>query len=151
VSPQILVAHGVFFVWDGAFLDGPHGLNEAGGLSWNEVLTDDAAKTIAFYRQSIGWNIKEQPKSDGPPYAMFAGRDRPSWTHGGIRALPASGPSTQHWMSYFEVPSCEQSVEFARRLGAQITAPAARVPGVGWIATFLDREGSSVGLFQTVA
>ncbi len=141
-------AGGRFFAWDGAFLDGPHGLNEEGGLAWNEVWSPHPASTVAFYRSAIGWNLKEQPGFGGAPYTMFAGRDRPDWTHAGIRATARPGEAAR-WMSYFEVAACERSVEAARRLGAAITMPATRVAGVGWIATALDPEGSWFGLMQT--
>jgi predicted enzyme related to lactoylglutathione lyase len=137
---------GHFFAWDGAYLDGVHGLNAEGGLAWNEVWTSDRAATVAFYRRALGWNLKEQPGFGGAPYLMFAGRDRPTWTHAGIRALER-GPT--RWMSYFEVARCEDSVEAARRLGAEITMPATHVPGVGWIATARDLEGSAFGLMQS--
>jgi predicted enzyme related to lactoylglutathione lyase len=142
---------GRFFVWDGRFVDGAaHGLNEPGGMAWNEVWTPDLPATIAFYRAALGWNLKEQPGFGGAPYTMFAARDRPSWTHAGIRALDR-GETRARWMSYFEVTSCEASVEAARRLGAAITMPATRVAGVGWIATAVDREGASFGFMQSGA
>jgi predicted enzyme related to lactoylglutathione lyase len=141
--------HGArFVVWDGAYTDGaPHGLNRPGGLAWNEVRTPDVEATVAFYRRIIGWNRKEQPSAGGV-YTMFAGRDRPSWTHGGVVPLGAGG-SASRWLSYFEVTSCAQSVETARRLGAAITMGATRVPGVGWIATAVDGEGAAFGLMQS--
>ncbi len=139
---------GRFFVWDGRFLDGAHGLNEPGGLAWNELSTRDVRGAIAFYRRALGWNLKEQPGFGGAPYTMFAGRDRPSWTHAGIRSLEGGDA---RWMSYFEVESCAQTVETARRLGAEITMPATHVAGVGWIATAADLEGSWFGLMQNGA
>jgi predicted enzyme related to lactoylglutathione lyase len=139
---------GRFVVWDGRFLDGPHGLNEVGGLAWNEVWTPDVDATIAFYRSVLGWNLKAQPGFGGAPYTMFAGRDRPSWTHAGIRAL---AHERARWMSYFEVASCAASVARARELGAAITMAATSVAGVGFIATAVDREGTAFGLMQSEA
>jgi len=136
-----------FFVWDGAPFEGPHRLNQIGSLAWNEIWSPDPAITIAFYRAVLSWSLKEQPGFAGAPYLMFAGRDRPSWTHAGIRSLAGEVPA--HWMSYFEVASCAASVELARGLGATITMPATHVAGVGWIATAIDREGSAFGLMQS--
>ena len=140
---------GRFFVWDGAPFEGPHGLNAPGGLAWNEVWSSDTAATIAFYRRALGWNLKEQPGFGGAPYTMFAGRDRPGWTHAGVRSLEGGG--APRWMSYFEVEGCARSVEVARELGADITMPATHVPGVGWLATARDLEGSLFGLLQSGA
>jgi predicted enzyme related to lactoylglutathione lyase len=141
---------GRFAAWDGGHLGGAHGLNETGGLAWNEAWSPDVPATIAFYRRVVGWNLKEQPGFGGAPYTMFAGRDRPGWTHAGIRAIDRAG-APAHWMSYFEVASCEQSVETARGLGAGITLAATRVAGVGWIATAVDLEGSAFGFMQSGA
>jgi predicted enzyme related to lactoylglutathione lyase len=141
---------GRFFVWNGSFRGGAHGLNEAGALAWNEVWTTDQSATVAFYRRVLGWNLREQPGFAGAPYTMFAGRDRPNWTHAGIRLLESSDASLR-WMSYFEVASCEQSAAAARRLGAEITMEPTRVAGVGWIATAVDLEGSRFGLMQSGA
>jgi predicted enzyme related to lactoylglutathione lyase len=141
--------HGArFFAWDGTFLDGEHGLNAEGGLAWNELWTPDVAATIAFYREAFGWNLKEQPGFAGAPYLMFAGRDRPTWTHAGIRSLTKG---SARWMSYFEVKSCAESVEDARRFGAEITLLSTHVDGVGFIATASDREGTWFGLMQSGA
>jgi predicted enzyme related to lactoylglutathione lyase len=130
-----------FAVWDGIARDEPHGLNEVGGLAWNEVWTPDPTATIEFYRRALGWNLKHAGS-----YVMFAARDRPSWTHAGICELD-TGPA--RWASYFEVADCAQSVELARSLGATIAIPATHVPNVGWIALAIDREGVRVGLMQS--
>lgn len=141
---------GRFLVWDGNHLDGPHRLDEPGGMAWNESWSSDPTSTTAFYRKVVGWNLKEQPGFGGAPYTMFAGRDRPSWTHAGIRSLDGADPSSR-WMSYFEVESCAASVEAARTLGARITLAPTFVPGVGWLATASDLEGSWFGLTQSSA
>lgn len=139
---------GRFFAWDGRAFEGPHGLNEPNGLAWNEVWTTDRVATVAFYRNAFGWNLKEQPGPGGAPYTMFAGRDRPSWTHAGIRSFEA-GAARARWISYFEVKDCAQSVESARSLGATITLAPTYVDRVGWIATAADPEGSPFGLMQS--
>jgi len=141
---------GHFVVWDGRFREGAHGLNEEGGLAWNEVWTTDVPATVAFYRRVLSWNVRAQPGLAGAPYTMFAGRDRPDWTHAGICSLDGSNARSR-WMSYFQVASCEASVATARRLGAEITLAATRVAGVGWIASAIDLEGSRFGLMQSGA
>jgi predicted enzyme related to lactoylglutathione lyase len=141
---------GRFLIWDGRFFDGAHGLNATGGLAWNEVWTADAPATIAFYRRVLGWNLRQQPGRDGAPYTMVAGRDRPGWTHAGICPLPPSDAAAR-WISYFAVARCDESVDVAHGLGAAITQPATHVPGVGWIATAVDREGAAFGLLQSGA
>ena len=129
-------------VWDGRPITAAHRLNAAGGLAWNEVWTPEPARTIDFYRGAIGWNLKTHGD-----YAMFAGRDRPSWTHAGICAL-ADG-SSAYWLSYFEVADCAAAVERASELGAAIAQLAMRVPGVGWMATARDPEGTAFGFMQS--
>ncbi len=102
---------------------------------------------MAFYQSVIGWGRRDLPQGSGSVYRMFAGRDDANWTHGGT--LPLSSGAA-HWTSYFEVVDCRGSLERARTLGAAIDAPAIRVPGVGWIATFRDLDGAQVGLMQSV-
>jgi predicted enzyme related to lactoylglutathione lyase len=137
---------GVFFLRDGAPLDGADGLNAPGGLAWNEMWSPDVSTSVAFYRAVIGWNLKDAPGFGGATYTMFAGRDRPSWTHAGVRTL-GTGPS--RWMSYFEVIDCKHTAELASSLGARVTMPPTNVKGVGWLATFEDLDGNWFGSMQS--
>ncbi len=134
-----------FVVWDGR--SGSHRLNAPGGLAWNDLCAGDVERAMAFYQSVIGWGRRDLPQGSGSVYRMFAGRDDANWTHGGT--LPLSSGAA-HWTSYFEVVDCRGSLERARTLGAAIDAPAIRVPGVGWIATFRDLDGAQVGLMQSV-
>jgi hypothetical protein len=142
-SGELVDPFGAHFVLrDRESFTADHGLNAAGGLAWNEIWTPDLDATLAFYRGAIGWNTKEQGG-----YRMFAGRDRPTWTHGGLR--PHDGRAI--WASYFEVEDCRDRARVASELGATLAIEPTRIPGVGWIALAIDREGSRVGLMQSGA
>jgi predicted enzyme related to lactoylglutathione lyase len=103
---------------------------EGSAVDWFEVLGSDAAATQAFYRELFGWNVDA---SDTPSYAMVdtqAGRGIPGGIGGG------DNPDTRWATVYAQVPSIEQALERAERLGGT------RVYGP------LDLGGTRTGLFR---
>jgi uncharacterized protein len=47
------------------------------------------------------------------------------------------------------VPSVDEYVEKASKLGARVTAGKQAVPGMGWFAHIHDLDGNPIGIWQT--
>src|SRR5688572_5066270 len=69
----------------------------AGRFVWHDLMTTDAATSLAFYTQLFGWTTKQIDMGPMGMYTMWSsgGRDI-----GGMVPLDASHGRPSHWMSY---------------------------------------------------
>jgi hypothetical protein len=51
--------------------------------------------------------------------------------------------------NYIGVDSVDEYIEKVKELGGKIAMPKMTVPGFGYLATFLDTEGNTMGLWET--
>jgi predicted enzyme related to lactoylglutathione lyase len=68
--------------------------------------------------------------------------------NGGLmrRMFPGQAP-----VNYIGVPSVDEFVRRAERLGAKVVASKRPVPGMGWFAQLTDTEGNIFAIWQTDA
>jgi predicted enzyme related to lactoylglutathione lyase len=52
-------------------------------------------------------------------------------------------------VSYFSVESVDDTVARVEELGGQVLVPKQAVPGMGWLAQFLDTEGNPFAVWQS--
>ena len=127
------------------------GKPEAGGFSekvgafcWNELITQDAAKSLAFYQALAGF--ADKPMDMGPmgTYHVLSadGKDR-----GGIMKAPMPQSPTM-WIPYVHVASADASAEKAKKLGGQVKMGPDSIPKVGRIAVLADPQGATIGILQ---
>lgn len=121
---------------------------QTGEFSWNELITQDTAKSGEFYSQLFGWQIVPMPMAPAPgmpPYLLFKTDTTPMGAGGMMQAMhecPA------HWVPYVVVENADASVAKALALGAQVLAPVMPIPGVGRIAVLKDPQGAVIGLHE---
>jgi len=88
-----------------------------GLISWNELVTQDANGSTAFYTQLFGWKVETMDMGEGATYSMFNADSRPV---GGMLPMPpeaGAGVPTM-WMGYVTVENLQESVAKAQSLGA---------------------------------
>lgn len=114
-----------------------------GAFCWNELMTHDADRAKAFYRDSIGWNFDAMPMPNGTYWIAKMG-DKPA---GGV--FPMSGPEfenvPEHWMAYLVVDNIDARIERAVAAGATICRPPFDVPTIGRIAILREPGGAVIG------
>src|SRR5262249_35182128 len=94
----------VFAVWQGKKYAGAGVVNEPSAMCWNELITSDAARAGAFYRQAFGWTTEPWP---GPePYTLFKQGD--TGAGGMIQATPEMHLTHPYWLVYFGVEDCDK-------------------------------------------
>jgi hypothetical protein len=59
-----------------------------------------------------------------------------------MQILPEWGPVPPHWLAYFRVASCEETVAKAVVMGAKSLVPPMDVPKVGRFAVIQDPQGA---------
>jgi predicted enzyme related to lactoylglutathione lyase len=135
---------GVFALWQPAKAEAAEYRGVAGAFCWNELYTDDPAKSVAFY-EAIG-GLRDRPMDMGPmgTYHVLTshGKDRAGITKSPMAGIP------QHWMPYVQVDSVDATVAKAKRLGCDVKVAGQDVPNVGRLGVFVDTLGSSIGVLQ---
>jgi uncharacterized protein len=116
----------------------------AGTFCWNELYTDDPAKSVAFY-EAIG-NLRDKPMDMGPmgTYHVLESHGK---SRAGVMKSPMAG-IPQHWMPYVQVANCDATIAKAKKLGAEIKLAGMDTPGVGRFGVLIDPLGSSLGVLQ---
>ncbi len=106
-----------------------------------EFMTDDPAKTQAFYGKVFDW---EFDSSEMPGYTLIRTGSRPG---GGLMKRPTECPQPA-MNCYFEVESIDATLSRAEGAGASVVVPKTEIPDMGWYAMFTDPDGICVGLWQ---
>ena len=135
---------GVFALWQPAKAEASEYRGVAGTFCWNELYTDSPEKSVAFY-EAIG-GFKDVPMEMGPmgTYHVLNSAEK---GRAGIMKSPMAG-IPQHWMPYVQVANTDETLEKAKKLGADVKVPATTAPNVGRFAVFLDPQGASIGILQ---
>jgi predicted enzyme related to lactoylglutathione lyase len=126
----------VIAVWQAKQHPGLGVVDETGAFCWAELMTHDPGKAAAFYKSLFGWGSKDDPR-----YVEWTLEGR---SIGGMMQIQKDwGDVPPHWLVYFQVDDCDQSVEKAKGLGAKVTMGPQDMPGVGRLAMLHDPQGAA--------
>jgi hypothetical protein len=89
-----------------------------------DTYAGDPAKLAEFYRGLLGWQINDGGLTDRP-----------------VRALHT-------WIHYVNVPSIDNAIAQAERLGGVLLHPKTAVPNTAWFAIAADPEGNIFAIWQ---
>lgn len=109
-----------------------------------ELMAEDPARAIDFYRQVFGWEIK---KWDGPEdyWLITSGPEEQPGINGAI-GKSRGEPLT---VNTVEVESVDEFAEKVIQHGGTVVVPKMAVPEVGYVVYCKDTEGIVFGLFQS--
>lgn len=108
-----------------------------------EIQSADVAKTQAFFKDVFGWTFS---KWEGPQsYWLVNTGQTGEGINGGMMPAPDSQPRT---VNVAQVASVDETVNKVEKAGGQICVPKFAVPGVGWVAYFLDPTGVLMGIMH---
>ena len=110
-----------------------------------EIPADQPERAITFYERVFGWKFS---KWDGPmPYWMIStGDNAQPGINGGM--LPRQHPG-QGVVNTITVQDLDASIAVVQAAGGKIIVPRMAVPGVGWLAYFMDPENNPGGIMQS--
>jgi predicted enzyme related to lactoylglutathione lyase len=120
-------------LWEPRTSIGATVVNQPGALTWNDLLTNDAEASAAFYGALFGWTIEEIPNAGG--YRVIRNGER---SNGGI--MPSPGPPPA-WTPYFGHEDIDALVERVGQLGGRVLSGPVQVPA-GRFAAFADPQGA---------
>ena len=114
-----------------------------GSFVWNELYTKDLKRAGEFYGKVLGW--KFMPHGDMGDYNMIMLGDK---AIGGAMDIskPEFGGMPACWGYYIDVEKCDESVERAKALGAELLNGPMEVPNVGRFAAMKDPTGAAFSL-----
>jgi len=135
---------GTFSVWQAKDSKGTGIEGVDGTLCWADLMTGDLEQARKFYAEVFGWAITPGP-NDPSGYLHIKNGDKfiGGMPPGGLR--PGVPP---HWMAYFQVSSCDASVEKAKGLGARVYFGPETMENVGRWAVVGDPQGAGFSVFQ---
>jgi len=135
----------------GAWQAGSHfgaGRNqEAGALTWAELLTPEPQAAVACFQQLFGHEVTEYPQDDGGTYTtlMVDGTEV-----AGIARVPGHEQDTLQpgWQVYFGVSDVAEAVRAAEAAGGTVLIEPDEGEEAGTIATLQDPQGGVFSLLE---
>lgn len=109
-----------------------------------EIPADDPARATRFYEKVFGWTFQ---KWDGPMeyWMVSTGAAGVPGIDGGLMRRQQPGSST---VNVVDVPSVDETTKTVQGAGGSVVAPKMAVPGVGWVAYYMDPEQNVFGVMQ---
>jgi predicted enzyme related to lactoylglutathione lyase len=140
-------ADAVFAAWQAGTMPGFELRGEPGSLSWNELMTRDAAGCKEFYPRVFGWTPRDL-EYEQTTYTLF---EVGSQAAGGMMPMegdmwPAEVPS--HWMVYFEVADTDAAAAKAAELGGTVSVPPTDTVA-GRFAVLGDPQGGTFSVIKS--
>ncbi|MGF1549881.1 MAG: VOC family protein [Sphingomonadaceae bacterium] len=118
-----------------------------GDWYWHELNCRDPERLAPFYEKLFGWQSKDMPMGDGPPYRLIT-KEGAENGHGGY--LKMEGPQFEGvppmWLVYIEVDEVDATLSEVEGQGGKIVAPAWDIPDVGRMAVITDPEGAALAV-----
>ncbi len=134
----------MFLVWKPKQHIGCRVKQEAGAMTWNELVTSDSTAAIEFYNSVLG---TERGITMGPmDYTLL--RAGGTEVAGVLQITEDMGPIPPHWAVYFGVDDVDQTVSKAQSLGADVYVPPTDIPEIGRFACLADPQGADFNVFK---
>jgi len=133
-------------LWQPGTSIGTERANEPGTLIWNELVTPDIDKALAFYGEVVGIGAQTSELMEGYTTITNAAGE----VVGGAM-LPQMDGIPPHWNVYFNVADADATGAKVTELGGTVVAPNFDVPGVGRLGVYADPQGGMFNLMQAWA
>ncbi|MGH8265359.1 MAG: VOC family protein [Steroidobacteraceae bacterium] len=117
-----------------------------GRFLWHELMTPDVGKASSFYPKVISWKTQAWPQDKN--YTMWMSERGPV---GGLMPLPADAAAQgahPQWLLYIGTPNVDETLDHARRLGAQVKRAAHDVATIGRFAVLEDPQGVTFAIYS---
>jgi uncharacterized protein len=133
----------VFAIWEPKSHKGIGITGEEGCVCWADLSTPDPDAASNFYNAAFGWNF--ELGQDGAYLHIKNGDAYIGGIPSAEQRMPGAPP---HWMTYFQVANCDNSVAKAKELGARIYVEPMPVQNVGRMAVLADPQGAVFAIFE---
>ena len=134
----------VFGLWQAGSHIGASLVNEPGGITWEDLRSDDPQAAQDFYEAVFGYELTTLEMA-GPDYRTFHFPADPAPLGGMGAMMGEQGPS--RWVIYFAVDSVDDAIASAQRSGGSLISPAMDTP-FGRMAQLADPFGARFMISQ---
>ena len=135
-------------IWKGAQGDRPDVEKVASGdFDWNELVTPDPQKALAFYEGVFGYTHMDWDMGPIGMYRIL--QDAGGKARGGIIKTEKDGDPAL-WVPYVKVEDADAIAARVTPLGGTLVQKVADVPEVGRVGMFRDPLGAALGFIQPV-
>ena len=113
---------------------------------WVETMQPDLDAATAFYRDLLGWELRERtPAGSLQRYfvAQLRGRDV-----AGLGGQPEGGPPTAVWRTYISVESADETAAKTKEAGGSVLIEPSDIPSAGRMAMLSDPSGAEFGVWE---
>jgi predicted enzyme related to lactoylglutathione lyase len=121
---------------------------------WDELASTQLEVATKFYASTLGWTATQVDMGGGMTYTLFKRpgvKDpvMPNEDRNAGGALPSpDGVPYSYWLAYVAVPSADDTVANATRLGGQVVVPPMDIPNVGRFAVVQDPQRATIAVLQ---
>jgi hypothetical protein len=116
---------------------------EHGVFSWNELATTDMAAAKKFYKDALGWNLRDMDNPAMPYSIAMKGEREVAGILGITKDMKGMSPQ---WGSYVTVDDVDARVRKVQALGGKLCVPPKDIPNVGRFAVIADPQGAMLGM-----
>jgi uncharacterized protein len=117
-----------------------------GDWYWNELMTPDDQKALAFYERVFGYTHDSMEIGEQGLYYLLKTGDK---LRAGLMRLPMPDTPTM-WQPYVRVADCDACSERGAALGAQVVMAPTDIPNVGRFAVLVDPQGAAIAVIAPV-
>jgi uncharacterized protein len=117
--------------------------NEPGTPNWNELVTPDVERALAFYAEVVG--IGSQASEAAGDYTTIT---NVAGDVVGGATKPMMDGMPPHWNVYFAVADADATAAQVAALGGTTVAPNFDVEGVGRMGFYADPQGANFAIIQ---
>jgi predicted enzyme related to lactoylglutathione lyase len=114
-----------------------------GDWYWNECMTTDADRALAFYEAVFGYGHNTMNMEMGPYHVLT----KDGLPRAGVMKCPDPN-APPGWLPYVSVADCDTSAARARSHGATIAVAPRDIPDVGRFAVIVDPVGAVLGIIH---
>jgi hypothetical protein len=118
-----------------------------GLFCWEEILTTDPKRALAFYGEVFGWTHETVNMPMGAYHILKSGDAHV----GGVMQMPPGAPAKPHWLSYVATGDVDKTAAKATKLGAKSCVPPTDIPGIGRFSVLADPQGAVFALYKPAA
>jgi predicted enzyme related to lactoylglutathione lyase len=134
-----------FWLWKGADGDRPDKpAAVSGDWIWNELMTPDENKALAFYERVFGYTRDSMDMGGGHTYHLLKKNGVPRC--GVMHANEPGAPPS--WLPYVAVDDCDATAAKAESLGATVVQPPTDIPNVGRFSVLIDPQGAAIAVMK---
>lgn len=122
--------------------------HQPSNFSWNDLLTSDADSAKKFYGELFGYTAVDTPAGTDMVYTMLNLQNKAAAALYQMSPEMGMGDMPSHWIPYFSVEDCDESLKKAQEVGATVNQSATDIPGTGRFSVLQDPQGAVFAILK---